>query len=353
MTVKPGRLNCCKREANLRKEKRKPMKNKSILAMTVFAVCTLAAVPISAAEISGDSLEMVETLSYIVDFVDDDGNILDSKICTYGDVLKDIRIPEQREDEQYIYQFAGWEPQVQEVVTESALYTAVYRRISKVDGKVSDVMPREIPEEIPAASVSEDFYPEKEVRQVTSTSYDVIPFHIETEEEPDGVNGQKEQSSEPSVFVNVIPEIIFPEEEKTFDGDEWVNERIAVLSEEMSKAIPEETPIKPENYPVVLTEVHSPAEISDPADKPADVEVSAVNVDESEPKTSAVLEKTVKKKENKSQRRNQSPPTKNADIEVSTLSESKQETGNLFSIPVFLAGAIVGGVVCMKARRAL
>ncbi len=316
------------------------MKNKSILAMAVFAVCMVAAVPISAAEISGDSLESMETISYIVDFLDDDGNILDSKICTYGDVLEDICIPEQKEDEQYIYQFAGWEPQIQEVVTESALYTAVYQRISKIDGKVSDTVPREILEEIPAASVSKNFCPEKEVEQVTATSYDVVAFHIKTEEELDVANEREEENLESSIFASVIPEVIFPEEEKAEDIDEIANEQITTLLEEKLKAIPEEMPIKTEGYLDVLT------------DESADVKMAVVDTDEPEPKISAALEKTVKEKENKPKRREQGPPTENTDIKTSTLSESKQEIGKSFFIPIFLVSTVVG-VVCMKGRRAL
>lgn len=329
------------------------MKNKSILAMAVFAVCMLAAVPVSAAEISGDNLESMETISYIIDFLDDNGNILDSKICTYGDVLEDIYVPEQKEDEQYIYQFAGWEPQIQEVVTESALYTAVYQRISKIDGKVSDAVPREILEEIPAASVSKNFCPEKEVEQVTATSYDVVVFHIETKEELDAVNERAEENLDSSIFADAIPEIIFPEEEKAADIDEIVNEQITTLLEEQPKAIPEETPIKTEHYSDVSTDIHSLEEIPDLTEESADAKMAVVDTDEPKPKTSAVLEKTVKEEENKPKRREQSPPTENTDTKTSTLSKSKQETGKSFFIPVFLASTVVGGVVCMKGRRAL
>ncbi len=332
------------------------MKNKSNLAMTVFSLCMLAAVPASAAEISGDNLEEQETIRYIVDFLDDDGNILDSKICTYGDVLEDIRTPDPREDEQYIYQFAGWEPEVSKVVTESALYTAVYRRISKADGEVSDILPREVLDEIPAASVSGDFYsgdfcPEKEVQQVTATSYDVVPFHIETKEEPDASDEPAEERTEPSAFTSVVLETVLPEKKETADSPEMVNEQITVFPKESPETMPEETLAKTESAPIVLAEVHSAAENPALAEESANAKISTVNADKSKPKISEAPEKIVRGKKNKAQKRKQSPPVQNT--EEFALRESRQETKLPFSIPVFLAGVVVSGAVCMKGRRAL
>ena len=87
-------------------------------------------------------------------------------------------------------------------------------------------------------------------------------------------------------------------------------------------------------------------------DESADVKMAVVDTEEPEPKISAALEKTVKEKENKPKRREQGPPTENTDTKTSTLSESKQEIGKSFFIPIFLVSTVVG-VVCMKGRRAL
>lgn len=319
------------------------MKNKSVLAMTVFSLCMLAAVPANAAGISGDALEGKEEVHYIVDFLDDDGSILDSKICTYGEVLEEIRTPDQREDEQYIYQFARWEPEISEVVTESALYTAVYQRISKTDGEVS-VLPREIAEGIPAASGAEDFYPDKEVQQVSATSYDIVSFHIETEEEADTTDETREESPGVPVFTNAFPETIFLEE--------TVNEQIAILPEERpeekSKVLPaEETLTKTESIPVVWTEVYSPAENLVLAEEPENAEAFAADTGGAEPNAAPKTAVT----KNNIHKGSQSPPAKHTDTEDFALRESKTERP--FSIPVFLAGTVVGGAVCMRGRRAL
>lgn len=122
-------------------------------------------------------------VSYIIDFFDDDGSILDSRICQYGEELDDIQIPGEREDELYIYRFLEWSPQLSETVTECMAYTAVYQKIDKNDpageGTVSG---SGIPEpESPVIKAASDIHsPDETTTYVSSTSYDVTPFHIVT-----------------------------------------------------------------------------------------------------------------------------------------------------------------------------
>lgn len=175
------------------------MKNKR---KTCFALALAASVCLSAAtsahagyaDIYDFFGEISENTCYIIDFMDYDGNLLDSKICTYGEKLTDIIIPKPKEDEEYIYQFSGWEPQVSETVSESAAYMATYQKIRKDGAEEPDCTPEPIIQEKPTLPnrVSSDTNPNglapEDVTQVSSTSYDVTHFTLETptpkEEEP-------------------------------------------------------------------------------------------------------------------------------------------------------------------------
>lgn len=121
-------------------------------------------------------------VSYVIDFFDDDGSILDSRIYQYGERLENIKIPGEREDEQYIYRFLEWSPQLSETVTECMAYTAVYQKIDKNDPAGEDtVSGSEIPgSESPVIKAASDIYSPDETTYVSSTSYDVTPFHIVT-----------------------------------------------------------------------------------------------------------------------------------------------------------------------------
>lgn len=138
------------------------------------------------------------SVSYLIDFYDPDGRFLDSKICHYGDKLENVIVPETKEDDRYIYQFSGWDPQLPETVTESMMFTAVYQKIEKPgsfddpgasagpnendDDAALEPDTEETSEKITKAS-SDDIVPDGKT-QVSSTSYDVTSFHIETPTAP-------------------------------------------------------------------------------------------------------------------------------------------------------------------------
>ncbi len=133
-------------------------------------------------------MEDFGALCYMVDFLDYDGSLLDSRLCAYGEKIKDTVVPLRQEDARYIYRFAGWEPQFSETVSECAAYTAVYDRIEKSNNGAPGVVSGPDAQESPAAlarGAAKDFSPE-EIEQASSRSYDVTSFHIEASgEEPD------------------------------------------------------------------------------------------------------------------------------------------------------------------------
>lgn len=166
------------------KRETKPMKNtraKFIAAVIGLSLCMTSAVSVNVKGCGPDDLQITENpddISYIIDFLDYDGNFLDSKICTYGQKLEDIRIPQREEDEEYTYRFTGWEPELNEVVTEGAAYIAVYEKIPK-DGSnpempevSSNSQEKPIPENSNPAPKSPD--------QIYSISYEVVPIQVET-----------------------------------------------------------------------------------------------------------------------------------------------------------------------------
>lgn len=120
------------------------------------------------------------SVSYIVDLLDWNGEILDSRICQYGDSLDDIPVPETWTDGQYIYEFTGWDPQIPETVTESVACMAVYKKTETTKSVSCPVMQETSDPLTKAASDSSGDTAPDRVTQVSATSYDVTPFHIET-----------------------------------------------------------------------------------------------------------------------------------------------------------------------------
>ena len=79
---------------------------------------------------------IVETKQYEVTFYDEDGKtvLLEAALYNYGTKPGDIRTPEKtptkKEDDQYTYEFEGWDPELSEV-TGDANYTAKYKAVPK------------------------------------------------------------------------------------------------------------------------------------------------------------------------------------------------------------------------------
>lgn len=231
------------------KNKRKPS-----FTLTTAAVCLLAAVPVQAGTISQNLPDSfwgeIETVSYIIDFLDYDGNLLDSRICVYGEKLENIIVPEREEDEQYIYQFAGWEPQLSETVTDCASYMAVYRKKGKsdTDGDGSG-FELEMPEETaPSPKVLSNGSHSEEPQQISAISYDVISFHIE--------NPAEEVLPSP-IMENTASANKLPDTADTLPESAPVKERMPKTAE----------PAQPDNEKALLQpQPHLPA-VSDPNDK--------------------------------------------------------------------------------------
>lgn len=69
---------------------------------------------------------------YKVTFLDWDGDTLQSNMLNYGEMPEYLgATPTKPEDEQYIYTFLGWEPEIT-LVIDNATYSAVYEAIEKV-----------------------------------------------------------------------------------------------------------------------------------------------------------------------------------------------------------------------------
>lgn len=173
------------------------MKNKRMIHITLTAAALCLSSPALVHAGTVDALsqnsfppfsETPETIDYVIDFLDSDGELLDSKICSYGEKLDDIKTPEGWEDEDYIYQFAGWEPQLSEVVTECACYIATYQKKAKSapEGENNDFEPVPWEQTDPSPKVRSDDSGSVETNEVYSISYEVTPIHIETPvEKPD------------------------------------------------------------------------------------------------------------------------------------------------------------------------
>ena len=78
---------------------------------------------------------LVETKQYEVTFYDEDGKtvLLETATYDYGTKPEDITTPEtptKKDDDQYTYEFEGWDPELAEV-TKNAAYTAKYKKVLK------------------------------------------------------------------------------------------------------------------------------------------------------------------------------------------------------------------------------
>lgn len=167
------------------------MKNerKTRLALTAASLCLLTAFPVRAQALSQNAFDPLwqesESVSYIVDFLDYDGSILDSRVCEYGEKLENIKIPQRLSDEEYNYQFAGWEPQLSEIVTDCACYMAVYQRQAKssVSEGNNSIEPEIHEQSKVSQKASSNASSSEAIDQVHAVSFDVISFQIGTETE--------------------------------------------------------------------------------------------------------------------------------------------------------------------------
>ena len=186
------------------KNKRKPR-----LALAAASLCLLAAFPVRAQALSQNVFdplaEASEDVSYIVDFLDYDGSILDSRVCEYGEKLENIKSPERLSDEEYNYQFIGWEPQLSEIVTDCASYMAVYKRQAKSAVSEEDsIFEPEIHEQSEVSQkASSNASSSEAIDQIHAVSFDVISFQIETE---------AENSKPPIENAEVLHEPTIPED---------------------------------------------------------------------------------------------------------------------------------------------
>lgn len=78
---------------------------------------------------------LVETKQYEVTFYDEDGKtvLLETATYDYGTKPEDITTPgapTKKDDDQYTYEFEGWDPELAEV-TKNAAYTAKYKKVLK------------------------------------------------------------------------------------------------------------------------------------------------------------------------------------------------------------------------------
>lgn len=196
------------------------MKNKRrkgvVLAAVVLSMLSTA--PVHANVGSMDVMDVFPeapgSVSYVIDFFDQDGNILDSRICTYGERLEDIITPGDREEGGCVYRFTGWEPELSEVVTDSVAYMAVYERVGETGDSAENVVSgAEIKEqEESITQTTSDDTSLDAVDRVSSTSYDVTTFHIETPTEiPKEPEEQTDVSAEETLDIS-IPETVVSED---------------------------------------------------------------------------------------------------------------------------------------------
>lgn len=220
------------------------MKNKrrsgAVLAALVLSMLSTAPVHanVEGMDVMDVFPEVPGSVSYVIDFFDQDGELLDSRICTYGERLEDIITPGDKEEGACVYRFTGWEPELSEVVTDSVAYMAVYEKIGGTDDSAENVVSgAEIKEqeELDTKTTSEDSCPGG-VERVSSTSYDVTPFHIETptkipempEEQPDAEEGEISDVYIPETAVSEdMPRPDRATKTETVDNDQ-VTERISV-----------------------------------------------------------------------------------------------------------------------------
>ena len=78
--------------------------------------------------------------TYVITFVDEDGNVLDKQTLAYGDMPEyKGETPEKAEDEHYTYSFSGWSPELAEV-TGDAVYTALFTATEKTPTGIESVI---------------------------------------------------------------------------------------------------------------------------------------------------------------------------------------------------------------------
>ena len=76
---------------------------------------------------------------YEINFYDWDGTLLQSNMLNYGEMPEYLgATPTKPEDEQYIYTFLGWEPEIT-LVIDNATYSAVYEAIEKVGSFIENI----------------------------------------------------------------------------------------------------------------------------------------------------------------------------------------------------------------------
>jgi len=98
-------------------------------------------------------------IEYTVKFVNEDGSEISSATYHYGDTVVAPEAPTKAEDENYTYEFAGWDKEVV-AVTGDATYTATYTATEKAPAAVTP----EITGQPENASVK---------------TGDIVPFHVE------------------------------------------------------------------------------------------------------------------------------------------------------------------------------
>ncbi len=219
------------------------MKNKrrsgAVLAALVLSMLSTAPVHanVEGMDVMDVFPEVPGSVSYVIDFFDQDGELLDSRICTYGERLEDIITPVDKEEGACVYRFTGWEPELSEVVTDSVAYMAVYEKIGGTEDSTESVVSgAEIKEpDETATKTTSDAYPGG-VERVSSTSYDVTPFHIETPTKVPEIPEERPDVEEEETSDVYIPETVVSEnmprpdratKTKTVENDQ-VMERISV-----------------------------------------------------------------------------------------------------------------------------
>lgn len=221
------------------------MKNKRItcFALAFMATaCMFSSIPAYAAAEYTDYYDFfAEDSCYIIDFLDYDGNLLDSKICAYGEKLTDVITPEPKEDKEYIYQFVAWDPQLSETVSECAAYMATYQRIRKDSLGDPNCTPEPNIQEqsTPSAQTTSDGFCPKEITQVSSTSHDVTRFTLETP------TPKTEESDNTPVSADAIPKTEDAQKTPLPETDtpkpKPTDSPVMVKSPRQTKAIPNET----------------------------------------------------------------------------------------------------------------
>lgn len=291
------------------------------------------------------------SVSYIVDLLDWDGEILDSRICQYGDGLDDIPVPETWTDGRYIYEFTGWDPQIPETVTESIACMAVYKK-TETESSVSCPVMQETSDPVKkaASDISNNAAPDQ-ITQVSSTSYDVTPFHIETpapSPEPDTLPTEAPLPKKTAAKDDTAKSLGVPgdleDPEDTGDPEEDAKPARELLTKAATPTpdIPTETP-----YPA-LTDLTDPARPADPLPDAPDTYAEDA-AEETPAKIPARIEERIERT-CQSQRKLRAIPTT---ISCPTPQPApEQSAADISPLPALLAGFAVGsGTLWFKNRH--